>query len=56
MKRTVIIVVGQAGAALAAKLRKLGHEGQQNLVCSDSRCIISRPAVSKKILMQEMSV
>lgn len=56
MKRIVIIGGGQAGAALATKLRKLGHEGRITLVCSEPALPYQRPPLSKKYLMKEMSV
>lgn len=55
MKKIVIIGGGQAGAALAARLRKLGHGGPVTLICAEPVLPYQRPPLSKKYLMQEMT-
>ena len=56
MKRIVIVGGGQAGAALAAKLRGLDYDGNITLVCSENFLPYQRPPLSKKYLMREMAV
>lgn len=56
MKKIVIIGGGQAGAVLAATLRKLGHEGSITLVCSEAALPYQRPPLSKRYLMRDMTV
>jgi len=49
---------GQAGSALDREVAQLGHEGRHKpWVCQELAAAISkRPPLSKKYLMQEMSV
>ncbi|WP_340107170.1 NAD(P)/FAD-dependent oxidoreductase [Pikeienuella sp. HZG-20] len=53
-QRIVIIGGGQAGAAMAAKLRALGHQGPLTLVCEEPAPPYQRPPLSKKYLLGEM--
>ncbi|QIE55883.1 FAD-dependent oxidoreductase [Pikeienuella piscinae] len=53
-QRIVIIGGGQAGAALAAKLRALGHKGAMTLICEESTLPYQRPPLSKKYLLGQM--
>ncbi len=53
--RVVIVGAGQAGAALAAKLRGLGHEGKIVLLGDEPAPPYQRPPLSKAYLMGEMS-
>lgn len=55
MTRIVIIGGGQAGAALAAKLRGLGHDGPITLICAEPDLPYQRPPLSKKYLLGEMA-
>lgn len=55
MSNFVIIGGGQAGAALAAKLRQLGHDGGITLICGEDTLPYQRPPLSKKYLMKEMT-
>ncbi len=52
--RVVIIGAGQAGAALAAKLRGLGHAGPLTLIGDEAAPPYQRPPLSKAYLMGEM--
>ena len=52
--RVVVIGAGQAGAALAAKLRALGHTGQIALIGDEAAPPYQRPPLSKAYLMGEM--
>ena len=52
--RVVIIGAGQAGAALAAKLRGLGHTGPLTLIGDEAAPPYQRPPLSKAYLMGEM--
>lgn len=54
--RIVIIGAGQAGAALAAKLRALGHDGPLTLIGEEPHIPYQRPPLSKKYLLGEMEV
>ena len=56
MERIVVVGGGQAGAALAAKLRALGHDGPLTLVCDEPVPPYQRPPLSKKYLLGEMAV
>ncbi|MFB9224142.1 NAD(P)/FAD-dependent oxidoreductase [Paracoccus cavernae] len=56
MSHFVIIGAGQAGAALAAKLRALGHEGAITLIGDEPSLPYQRPPLSKKYLMNEMTL
>jgi 3-phenylpropionate/trans-cinnamate dioxygenase ferredoxin reductase subunit len=50
----VIIGAGQAGAALAAKLRALGHPGAITVIGDETAPPYQRPPLSKKYLLGEM--
>jgi 3-phenylpropionate/trans-cinnamate dioxygenase ferredoxin reductase subunit len=50
MKRIVIIGAGQAGAALAARLRALGHAGPIHLIGAEPVAPYQRPPLSKAYL------
>ncbi len=52
--RVVIIGAGQAGAALAAKLRTLGHQGQIVMLGDEPAPPYQRPPLSKAYLLGEM--
>ncbi len=52
--RVVIVGAGQAGAALAAKLRVLGHAGEIVLLGDEPAPPYQRPPLSKAYLMGEM--
>lgn len=54
--RIMVVGGGQAGAALVAKLRALGHDGPLTLVCDEPVPPYQRPPLSKKYLMGEMAV
>jgi 3-phenylpropionate/trans-cinnamate dioxygenase ferredoxin reductase component len=54
--RIVVVGGGQAGAALVARLRALGHAGPITLVCDEAQPPYQRPPLSKKYLMGEMAV
>ncbi len=54
--KIVIIGAGQAGSALAAKLRTLGHEGPITLIGEEPFPPYQRPPLSKKYLLGEMEV
>lgn len=54
MAHFVIIGAGQAGAALAAKLRSLGFDGQITMIGAESHPPYQRPPLSKAYLMGEM--
>lgn len=54
MDNIVIIGAGQAGAALAAKLRELGYAGGLTLVGAEPEPPYQRPPLSKAYLMGEM--
>lgn len=53
-QRVVIVGAGQAGAAMAAKLRELGHEGPLTIVGEEPAPPYQRPPLSKKYLLGEM--
>ncbi|RJE89238.1 NAD(P)/FAD-dependent oxidoreductase [Paracoccus onubensis] len=55
MSHIAIIGGGQAGAALAARLRQLGHDGKLTLICGEDVLPYQRPPLSKKYLMKEMA-
>ena len=55
MMRVVVIGAGQAGAALVAKLRSLGHPGQVTLIGAEPAPPYQRPPLSKAYLMGEMA-
>ena len=52
--RVVIVGAGQAGAALAAKLRSLGHEGEIVMLGDEPAPPYQRPPLSKGYLLGEM--
>jgi len=52
--RVVIVGAGQAGAALAAKLRSLGHQGSITLIGEEPAPPYQRPPLSKAYLLGEM--
>ncbi len=52
--RVVIVGAGQAGAALAAKLRSLGHQGPITLIGEEPAPPYQRPPLSKAYLLGEM--
>ena len=52
--RVVIVGAGQAGAALAAKLRALGHTGQIVMLGDEPAPPYQRPPLSKAYLLGEM--
>ena len=54
MTRVVVIGAGQAGAALVAKLRALGHQGAITLIGEEPAPPYQRPPLSKAYLMGEM--
>ncbi|MFA9231142.1 MAG: NAD(P)/FAD-dependent oxidoreductase [Microgenomates group bacterium] len=54
MKHVVVIGAGQAGAALVAKLRGLGHDGPITLIGEETAPPYQRPPLSKGYLMGEM--
>lgn len=54
-QRIVVIGAGQAGAALVAKLRSLGHRGPLTLIGSEPILPYQRPPLSKKYLMGDMA-
>lgn len=54
MTNIVVIGAGQAGAALVAKLRALGHDGPLTLIGEEPSPPYQRPPLSKAYLMGEM--
>ena len=54
MAHVVVVGAGQAGAALVAKLRSLGHEGDITLIGAEPAPPYQRPPLSKGYLMGEM--
>ncbi|WP_395540728.1 NAD(P)/FAD-dependent oxidoreductase [Neotabrizicola sp. sgz301269] len=52
--RVVIVGAGQAGAALAAKLRALGHQGPITMIGTEKAPPYQRPPLSKAYLLGEM--
>lgn len=56
MTEIVIIGAGQAGSALAIKLRKLGFDGKLTLIGEESTLPYRRPPLSKSYLLGEMPV
>ena len=52
--RVVIVGAGQAGAALAAKLRALGHEGPITMIGEEAAPPYQRPPLSKGYLLGQM--
>jgi 3-phenylpropionate/trans-cinnamate dioxygenase ferredoxin reductase component len=53
--RVVIVGAGQAGAALAAKLRSLGHLGEITLLGDEPQPPYQRPPLSKAYLLGDMT-
>ncbi|MCA0273246.1 MAG: FAD-dependent oxidoreductase [Proteobacteria bacterium] len=56
MTAIVIIGAGQAGAALAAKLRSLGHDGPITMIGEEPAPPYQRPPLSKAYLLGEMEL
>jgi 3-phenylpropionate/trans-cinnamate dioxygenase ferredoxin reductase subunit len=56
MTRIVVVGAGQAGAALAAKLRALGHDGPLTLLGDEPVAPYQRPPLSKAYLLGEMGL
>jgi 3-phenylpropionate/trans-cinnamate dioxygenase ferredoxin reductase subunit len=56
MERIIVVGAGQAGAALVAKLRALGHAGSLTLIGDEPVPPYQRPPLSKKYLLGEISV
>ena len=54
MSGTIIIGAGQAGSAVAAKLRNLGYEGNISLIGAETAPPYQRPPLSKKYMLGEM--
>lgn len=54
MAHVVIVGAGQAGAAVAAKLRALGHDGPITLIGEEPSPPYQRPPLSKAYLLGEM--
>ena len=54
MTSVVVIGAGQAGAALVAKLRSLGHQGAITLIGEEPSPPYQRPPLSKAYLLGEM--
>ena len=54
--RVVIVGAGQAGAALAAKLRSLGHQGEIVMLGDEPAPPYQRPPLSKAYLLGEIKV
>jgi 3-phenylpropionate/trans-cinnamate dioxygenase ferredoxin reductase component len=54
--RVVIVGAGQAGAALAAKLRTLGHQGEIVMLGDEPSPPYQRPPLSKAYLLGEMEL
>jgi len=52
--RVVIVGAGQAGAALAARLRTLGHQGEIVMLGDEAAPPYQRPPLSKAYLLGEM--
>ena len=50
----VVIGAGQAGAAVAAKLRALGHDGSITLIGEETAPPYQRPPLSKAYLLGQM--
>ncbi|TCP39992.1 NAD(P)/FAD-dependent oxidoreductase [Rhodovulum marinum] len=54
MHHIAIVGAGQAGAALAAKLRTLGHRGRITLIGEEPAAPYQRPPLSKKYMLGEL--
>jgi len=55
LSRTIIVGAGQAGFAVAARLRSKGYDGEIALIGDESDPPYQRPPLSKKYLTGEMS-
>ena len=55
MRQVVVIGAGQAGAALVARLRSLGHDGTITLIGAEPAPPYQRPPLSKAYLLGEMT-
>ncbi len=56
MSHIAIIGAGQAGAAMAAKLRNLGFDGRLSLIGEETAPPYQRPPLSKKYMSGEMAL
>lgn len=56
MSNIVVVGAGQAGSALVAKLRALGHTGKITLIGEEDAPPYQRPPLSKKYLLGEMEL
>ena len=56
MSDIVVVGSGQAGAALVAKLRHLGHEGAITLIGEEPVAPYPRPPLSKAYLLGDMTL
>ena len=56
MDKIVVVGAGQAGAALVAKLRALGHDGQITLIGAEPVPPYQRPPLSKAYLLGNMAL
>jgi 3-phenylpropionate/trans-cinnamate dioxygenase ferredoxin reductase subunit len=56
MTAIIVIGAGQAGAALAAKLRALGYQGALTMIGEETAPPYQRPPLSKAYLMGEMEL
>ena len=56
MTKTLIIGAGQAGSALAAKLRNSGYTGDVTLIGGETAPPYQRPPLSKKYMMGDMDL
>jgi 3-phenylpropionate/trans-cinnamate dioxygenase ferredoxin reductase subunit len=56
MTHIVVVGAGQAGAALAAKLRALGFDGRLTLIGEEPFAPYQRPPLSKKYMLGEMAL
>jgi Uncharacterized NAD(FAD)-dependent dehydrogenases len=56
MTHIAVIGAGQAGSALAARLRALGYEGRLTLIGAEAQPPYQRPPLSKKYMSGEMEL
>ena len=56
MTAIIVIGAGQAGAALAAKLRALGYQGALTMIGEETAPPYQRPPLSKAYLLGEMEL
>jgi len=56
MSGIIIIGAGQAGQAMATKLRDLGHEGDLTIIGAEPQLPYQRPPLSKKYLLGDMEL